>query len=54
LFVMNRISGVLTYTDFALDEVYQPISISVEFGLADNEPGDTTETLIKRARQYLD
>ncbi|MHA1598079.1 MAG: diguanylate cyclase [Alphaproteobacteria bacterium] len=54
LYVMNRISGVLTYTDFALDEVYQPVTISVEFGLADNAPGDSTEMLIQRARRHLD
>jgi len=53
-FVMNRIGGVLTYTDFALVEVYQPVSISVEFGLAANQPGDTAEALIQHARSFLD
>lgn len=54
LFVMNRICGVLTYTDFALIEVYQPVSISVEFSLAGNQAGDTTQSLIQRARAHLD
>ena len=54
LFVMNRIAGVLAYTDFALVEVYQPISISVEFGITGIEPGDSIETLIARARANLD
>lgn len=54
LFVMNRICSVLTYTDFALMEVYQPISISVEFSLAGNQPEDTTQSLIERARAHLD
>jgi two-component system cell cycle response regulator len=54
LLVMNRICGVLTYTDFALNEVYQPISVSVEFSIAGNQPGDTTRSLIERARAHLD
>lgn len=54
LFVMNRIAGVLTYTDFSLREVYQPVTISVEFGIAEIEKGDTTDTLIDRARATLD
>ncbi len=54
LYVMNRIAGVLAYTDFALNEVYQPVSISVEFGIAGIEKGDTTDTLIDRARANLD
>jgi|GEM_PF-367449 len=54
LFVMNRIAGVLTYTDFALTEVYQPVRISVEFGIAGIEKGDTIDALIERARARLD
>ena len=54
LFVMNRIAGVLAYTDFALDEVYQPVSISVEYGIAEIEKGDTIDALIDRARAHLD
>ena len=54
MYVMNRIAGVLTYTDFALREVYQPVSISVEFGIAGIEKGDTIDALINRARANLD
>ena len=54
LYVMNRIAGVLTYTDFALVEVYQPVTISVEFGIAGIEKGDTIDALIDRARAHLD
>ncbi|MBT4932121.1 MAG: diguanylate cyclase [Rhodospirillaceae bacterium] len=54
LFVMNRIAGVLAYTDFALDEVYQPVSISVEYGIAEIEKGDTIDALIDRAHANLD
>lgn len=54
LFVMNRIAGVLAYTDFSLHEVYQPVKISVEFGIAGIEKGDTTDALIARARASLD
>ncbi len=54
LYVMNRIAGVLTYTDFALVEVYQPVTISVEFGIAGIEKGDTIDALIERARAHLD
>ena len=51
---MNRIAGVITYTDFALCEVYQPVRISVEFGIAGIEKGDTIDALIDRARAHLD
>jgi len=54
MYVMNRIAGVLTYTDFALVEVYQPVTISVEFGIAEIEKGDTIDALIDRARAHLD
>lgn len=54
LFVMKRIAGVLTYTDFALTEVYQPVTVSVEFGIAGIEKGDTIDVLIDRARSHLD
>jgi two-component system cell cycle response regulator len=51
---MNRIAGVLTYTDFALTEVYKPVSISVEFGIAGIEKGDTIDALIERTHAHLD
>lgn len=54
LYVMRRIAGVLTYTDFALHEVYQPVTVCVEFGIAGIEKGNTIEALISRARSHLD
>jgi two-component system, cell cycle response regulator len=53
-FVMNRIAGVLAYTDFALCEVYQPVSITVEYGIAGIEKGDTIDALIDRAHANLE
>jgi two-component system cell cycle response regulator len=52
--VMNRIAGILSYTDFAVPEVYQPVTVEVEVGMAEFEPQDTAESLIARARENLD
>ena len=52
--VMNRIAGILSYTDFAVPEVYQPVTVEVEVGMAELEPHDTAESLIARARENLD
>jgi two-component system cell cycle response regulator len=52
--VMNRVAGILSYTDFAVPEVYQPIAVEVEIGMAESEPRDTAESLIARARENLD
>ncbi|MDV7340314.1 diguanylate cyclase [Terasakiella sp. A23] len=51
--VMHRIAGILSYTDFAVADVYQPISVWVESGLATLELGDDRDILIKRARQNI-
>ena len=52
--VMNRIAGILSYTDFAVPEVYQPVTVEVEVGMAGLESQDTAESLIARARENLD
>jgi two-component system cell cycle response regulator len=52
--VMHRIAGVISYTDFALCEVYQPIIINVEVSMADLETNDSVDSLIARARIRLD
>lgn len=52
--VMHRIAGILSYTDFAVVDVYQPISVWVEVGMATLGVGDSPESLIKRARHNLD
>ena len=51
--VMNRITGVLAYTDFAVREVYQPVKVWVRAGAADLLPGDTVDSLVDRARRDL-
>jgi two-component system cell cycle response regulator len=51
--VMHRISSVLTYTDFAVPEVYQPVKVWVEAGSAYSKPGDTVETLLARAHAHI-
>ncbi|MEE8394259.1 MAG: diguanylate cyclase [Rhodospirillales bacterium] len=53
-FVMERIASIISYTDFAITEVYQPISVPVEVGFSELIPGDDAETLIKRAHSNLD
>ena len=51
--VMNRITGVLAYTDFAVKEVYHPVKVWVRAGAADLRPGDTVDSLVDRARSGL-
>ena len=52
--VMNRIAGILSYTDFAVPHVYQPVTVEVEVSMAELEPKDTADSLISRAREKLD
>lgn len=52
-FVMNRIAGVLTFTDFAVPEVYRPVKIWPLVGVAGFEPGDRPPTILSRARTNL-
>lgn len=52
--VMHRIAGVLSYTDFAVKDVYQPVKVWVQVGSAAAAPDDTVETLVARARAKLD
>jgi two-component system cell cycle response regulator len=51
--VMNRIAGVLAYTDFAVVEVYQPVKVWVRVGSADLQPDDTVDGLVGRARHDI-
>jgi len=51
--VMNRIAGVLAYTDFAVKEVYHPVKVWVRCGIADFQSGDSVTSLIDRARQDI-
>ncbi len=51
--VMNRIAGVLTFTDFAVPEVYRPVKIWPLVGVAGLEPGDAPGDILNRARANL-
>lgn len=52
--VMNRIAGVLAYTDFAVKDVYQPVKVWVRAGAAELQPEDhSVVELIARARQNI-
>ncbi len=52
--VMQRIAGVLSHTDFAIPDVYQPVRVWVQVGLADLKPEDDAASLIARARQNME
>jgi two-component system cell cycle response regulator len=51
--VMHRIAGVLTYTDFAVKDVYEPVKVWVRVGSTDLQPDDDVEHLIARARHDI-
>lgn len=51
--VMHRIAGILSYTDFAIIDVFQAISVWVEVGISRNEPNDTLDDIIERARKKI-
>jgi two-component system cell cycle response regulator len=51
--VMNRIAGVLAFTDFAVKDVYQPVKIWARVGAADLQPEDSVSSLIARARMNI-
>ncbi|WP_419796569.1 MAG: diguanylate cyclase domain-containing protein [Terasakiella sp.] len=51
--VMHRIAGILSYTDFALPDVFQPVSVWVECGIAQLAPNDNVKSMIQRARNPI-
>ena len=51
--VAQRIAGVLTYTDFAVEDVYEVVKVWPEVGVTAYEPGDTYLSVIERARANL-
>lgn len=51
--VMHRIAGVLTYTDFAVKDVYQPVKVWVRVGGSDLQPDDDVASLLTRARHNI-
>ena len=52
--VMHRIAGVLSYTDFAVREVYQPVKVWVQVACTDARPDDSMDSLLARAKAKLD
>lgn len=52
--VMHRIAGVLSNTDFAIPDVYQPVRIWVQVGCTDARPDDDCASLFARAGAALD
>ncbi len=52
--VMHRVASVISYTDFAVPDVFQPLSVWVELGMAELQPDDTADGLIERARSHLE
>jgi two-component system cell cycle response regulator len=52
-YVMNRLAGVLTFTDFAVPDVYRPVKVWPLIGVAGMEPGDTAADILARARANL-
>lgn len=52
--VVHRIAGVLSNTDFAVPEVYQPVRIWVQVGCTDARPDDDCQSLFARAGAALD
>lgn len=51
--VMQRVAGILDYTDFAVDDVYRPIKISVSMGAAEFQPDDDAAALVSRSHDNL-
>jgi two-component system, cell cycle response regulator len=49
--VMHRIAGILAYSDFAVEDVFQPIKVWVRVGATQSQPDDDVATLLARARQ---
>jgi hypothetical protein len=52
--VINRISGILSYTHFTIPEDTQPVTLEIEVGMSELEPQDTAGSLIAQARENLD
>lgn len=52
--VMQRIAGVIGNTEFAVDDVFRPVSVWPFVGAAEARPGDTVQSLMERASPVLD
>jgi two-component system cell cycle response regulator len=47
---LHRIAGVISNTEFAVLGVDEPLHVAMKAGIASHELGDTSQTLIARAR----
>lgn len=52
--VMHRIAGVVSYTDFAVKDVYQVVKVWVEAGSAALHADDTPQSLVAKARAKVE
>lgn len=51
--VVDRVTGILNYTDFAVKDVYRPVKVTVGVGYAELEADDDVGAIIARARERL-
>jgi two-component system cell cycle response regulator len=52
--VVDRVTGILNYTDFAVKDVYRPVKVTVGVGYAELEADDDVGAMIGRARERLE
>ncbi|MEQ9642820.1 MAG: diguanylate cyclase [Alphaproteobacteria bacterium] len=53
LHVLQRIAGVINFTDFSVPRVNDPVSVNLNAGCATLDNDDTVESLIARARSQI-
>lgn len=51
--VIERVTGIIDYTDFAVKDVFRPVKVTIGVGGAELEADDDVGALIERARQRL-
>lgn len=51
--VIDRVTGIIDYTDFAVKDVFRPVKVTVAVGGAELEADDDPGALIERARERL-
>lgn len=52
--VMHRIAGVIGYTDFAVQDVYEVVKVWPRVGAAEARPDDTADRLLARAEAEME
>ena len=53
LHVLQRIAGVINFTDFSVPRINDPVSVNLNAGCATLTDADTAEALIARARAQI-